>query len=67
MEVHTGFYINKRLLVMNIDTADNPLLEDHAAVCMHTNFCMHIQACAHVWLQLEGKCYHSKKLTSGFS
>ena len=23
---------------MNIDTADNPLLEDHATVCMHTNF-----------------------------
>ena len=52
---------------MNIDTGDNPLLEDHTAVCMHTNFCMQIQACAHVCLQLEGTCYHSEKLTSDFS
>ena len=30
---------------MNIDTADNPLL-DHAAVYMHTNVCMQIHTYA---------------------
>ena len=52
---------------MNIDTADDPLLEDHAVVCMDTNFCVQIQDCAHVCWQLEDTCYHREKLTSGFS